>query len=486
MIAPMAELAARLPTRPPPVATRTVLVSVAAATLGALAFGMAVMLNGLDVSVWLAALGGLALVGFTLLAVYRYDTAVVIGLLGMGFVRYQPAPTDAAFAVIMVVAGATGRFRLARVPLIVRWLVGLLLIVNVLSFIDVVELKEAFQFFFITAYLLVFSVWFAGYLDSRARARTVTIIWLAVGVVSAVLAVSALYLPIPFRSLILSEVDGGERAAAFFKDPNVFGPFLVPIAVILLEQQISPRVPRLLKLRPLTFWVLLAILTLGVLFSYSRAAWGNYAIAVGVMLIALSIRRRGAQRAMKALIVLLATGAVAAVTLSATGSISFLEHRAQLQNYDTQRFAAQDFGWNLGWTHPIGIGPGQFRFHYPVESHSTFIRTFSEQGFPGLLLWIAILLVTLVIALNNVRQGRDTYGIGSAALLGAWCGLIFNSAVVDTLHWRHLWLVAALIWASRARAPSVTPREPRAVAIRPPREPSPAPAVPALSGSPPL
>jgi O-antigen ligase len=284
----------------------------------------------------------------------------------------------------------------------------------------------------------------------------VVIIWLGVGIVSTVLAVSALYLPIPFRSLILSEVDGGERAAAFFKDPNVFGPFLVPIAVILLEQQITRRVPRLLNLRGTTCWLLLATLTLGVLFSYSRAAWGNYAIAVAVMLICSSIRRRGAQRAMKAIIALLATGAVAAVVLSATGSISFLQHRAQLQNYDTQRFAAQDFGWNLGWTHPTGIGPGQFHYYFPVESHSTFIRTFSEQGFPGLLLWIAILLVTLVIALRNVRDGRDTFGIGSSALLGAWCGLIFNSTVVDTLHWRHLWLVAALIWASTLRGSTDT------------------------------
>jgi O-antigen ligase len=452
----MTEIAARWPYPAPTVARRTALLSLAAMALGALAFGMAVMLNGLEVSLWVAAAGGLVLVGFTLLAIRSYDKAVVIGLLGMGFVRYQPAPTDAAFAVIMVVAGATGRFRLARVPLVVRWLVGLLLIVNVLSFIDVVEVKEAFQFFFITAYLLVFSVWFAGYLSSRARARAVVIIWLGVGIVSTVLAVSALYLPIPFRSLILSEVDGGERAAAFFKDPNVFGPFLVPIAVILLEQQITRRVPRLLNLRGTTCWLLLATLTLGVLFSYSRAAWGNYAIAVAVMLICSSIRRRGAQRAMKAIIALLATGAVAAVVLSATGSISFLQHRAQLQNYDTQRFAAQDFGWNLGWTHPTGIGPGQFHYYFPVESHSTFIRTFSEQGFPGLLLWIAILLVTLVIALRNVRDGRDTFGIGSSALLGAWCGLIFNSTVVDTLHWRHLWLVAALIWASTLRGSTDT------------------------------
>jgi hypothetical protein len=29
--------------------------------------------------------------------------------------------------------------------------------------------------------------------------------------------------------------------------------------------------------------------------------------------------------------------------------------------------------------------------------------------------------------------------------------VIFNSVVVDTLHWRHLWVLVALIWAGAAR-----------------------------------
>ena len=36
-------------------------------------------------------------------------------------------------------------------------------------------------------------------------------------------------------------------------------------------------------------------------------------------------------------------------------------------------------------------------------------------------------------------------------MLGAWCGLLVNSLVIDTLHWRHLWIVAALIWAGSMR-----------------------------------
>ncbi|MFI4993905.1 MAG: O-antigen ligase family protein [Solirubrobacterales bacterium] len=425
--------------------------SASALSLGLLGLGFVDALNGTSVSFGLPLAGGLALTAFLLLTIRHYETAIAIGLLLMGVVRFEPAPPDMCFAVIMAVAAMTGRFKLNRVPLLVRWIVGLLLIINVLSMMDVVVTSEALRFFFITAYLAMFSLWLTGFVDSPHRARLVVITWLVIAVLSAIISVAALNLPVPGRSLILGAEDGGDRAYGFFKDPNVFGPFLIPIAIILLEQRVAPRLPKLVRMRGFTSWLALLVLLLGILFSYSRAAWGNFAIALIVMLVASSLRKKGARRALRAMAVLLITAGMAAVVLSASGSVDFLEQRAKLQNYDTQRFEAQHYGWELGWTHPVGIGPGQFHFHYPVESHSTFVRVFSEQGPLGLLLWVALLLVTLVLALRNVVVGRDTHGIGSAALLGAWCGLIFNSVVVDTLHWRHLWVVAALIWASTAR-----------------------------------
>jgi hypothetical protein len=39
-------------------------------------------------------------------------------------------------------------------------------------------------------------------------------------------------------------------------------------------------------------------------------------------------------------------------------------------------------------------------------------------------------------------------------LLAAWVGLLANSVFVDTLHWRHLWILAGLIWAG-----SLIPRD---------------------------
>jgi MFS family permease len=41
-------------------------------------------------------------------------------------------------------------------------------------------------------------------------------------------------------------------------------------------------------------------------------------------------------------------------------------------------------------------------------------------------------------------------GVGTGALLGIWLGLLLNSFFIDSLHWRHLWIMAALIWCSYA------------------------------------
>jgi O-antigen ligase len=447
----MTQLVAAISGPRPEALSRTLRAGAGALVLCLVALGLVNAIDTTTVSGPLALVGGIGLIAFLMLTIRHYDTAIAVGLVLMGIVRFEPAPPDIVFAIIMCVAAVTGRFRLQRVPGLLRWLVALLLGVNLASMIDVVSTSAALRFLFITVYLALFALWLTAFVDSPKHARLVVVTWLFIAVLSAVVASLALHVHIPGRQLINGSVDNGQRASGLFKDPNVFGPFLIPIALILLEQHIRPQAPRLLRLRALSTWLCLLALTLGVLFSYSRAAWANYAIALVVMLAVSSMRRRGSRRALRAMAAMLLVGGITLVVLSASGSIHFLQQRAHLQSYDSHRFAAQTLGWNLGWSHPVGVGPGQFEYHSPVASHSTFVRVFAEQGFLGLILWIALLLATLVLALRNAGLGRDTYGIGSAALLGAWCGLIFNSTVVDTLHWRHLWVVVALIWAGAAR-----------------------------------
>jgi O-antigen ligase len=195
---------------------------------------------------------------------------------------------------------------------------------------------------------------------------------------------------------------------------------------------------------------LLSVVTIGVVFSFSRAAWLNLAVGALVLLAVLALRRGGGERAMT----LLAVGLIAAVALfgalQATSSLEFLEERASLQAYDTERFDAQRSGLELAAAHPLGIGPGQFERASEISAHSTYVRALAEEGVLGMLVVLGLMLLTLGFAARNVTIGVDTYGIGSAALLAAWCGLLANSFFVDTLHWRHLWFVAALVWAGTA------------------------------------
>jgi O-antigen ligase len=272
--------------------------------------------------------------------------------------------------------------------------------------------------------------------------------------VFALLSTVALFASFPGGDTLLSS--DGLRAQALFQDPNVYGPFLIPAALIVLEELINPR---LLRLRAAFKGIVFVVLMLGILFSYSRAAWASTVLGVIALLVVLSMRRGGSRRAFLALIAITVVAMVTVTVISATGSLGFLQERATLQSYDSERFLAQRTGLELAFQKPVGIGPGQFETISIVATgntnelatHSIYVRALAEQGLVGLLTLLVILLGTLFLAARNVIEGRDTYGIGSAALLAIWLGIMVNSAVVDTGHWRHLWLVAALIWAGATR-----------------------------------
>ena len=386
--------------------------------------------------------GGLALLGVLGLALVSYDAAVVLGLLLLGVVRTEPAPADAVLGVAMAVGVATGRFRLAAVPRSVRHLLGVLVALNLLSAIEAVDLGAAARYLAITLYLVLLGVWLAGYVDGRRRTQLAVGAYLIAAVSSALMGVLALFVSFPGSTALSAD---GYRAQALFEDPNVFGPFLVPAAVILLEERLRPS---LFARRPALNSVCLLVLSAGILFSYSRAAWLNLAVAVAVLILLGARGRGGARRTVRVAATGILTAAVAVVLVQATGSAEFLGERAHFQTYDVERFSAQQTGVDLALAHPLGIGPGQFDVLVPVSSHSLYVLVMAEQGFLGLAVLLALVVGTLALAARNALRGLDLHGLGSLSLLAAWCGALVNSLVVDTLHWRHLWLLAALIWAT--------------------------------------
>ena len=436
--------AARLPDRPSEAGrewTSRGLALVLAVPLGlVLAFG----LYRFPPPAALVVAGGAGVLLLLAIAVTNLHAAVALGIGLLGVVLVDPAPADGALCVVMAVALVTGRFRLAAAPRAAVAILTVLAALNVMSSIQVADAGRAAGFFAITLYLAAFGLWLPGYVTSEGRARMIVEAYLFAAVSSALLGMLALAGVIP-GAAVLTE---GGRAKALFQDPNVFGPFLVPAALIVAEELVRPR---LLRLSTVTKALLLAVLVLGVVFSYSRGAWLNLVLALAVMGVVFAARG-GVRQALALMAIGLVGAAVVAGAVVATGSADFLAERARPQTYDTTRFAGQRAGLQPAWEYPFGAGPGQFEAIAGISAHSTYARAVGEQGFPGVLVLVALLGFTLGAAVRNAARGRDTHGIGSAALVAAWCGLLANSAFIDTLHWRHMWILAGLIWAGAMRS----------------------------------
>jgi O-antigen ligase len=334
---------------------------------------------------------------------------------------------------------------LRRAPPLVVYLLGAFLVLNMLAAAWAPSLGTSVFFVAITTYLMAFGLWLTGYVNSSDRARRVMECVTIGATVIAGLTLTALFLPFPGSHVLTYP----SRAKGLFEDPNVFGAFMsIPLALALAELV----EPRLLRWRRPWLFLIVMLSGAAILFSFSRAAWLNALIVVATMITLYTLRRESGRQVVAMVGVGLAAAAVLIPFVVLTGSTSFLLGRAQLQTYDTARFHGQDASFELARTHVFGVGPGQYAQDIGIAAHSTYLRALGEEGVLGFILIVALFLVTLILAWGNVVAGRTTFGISSGLLLGLWVGLIANSIFIDTLHWRHLWLVAGLIWAGSTRS----------------------------------
>jgi O-antigen ligase len=357
----------------------------------------------------------------------------------LAVVRTEPAPVDVVFAVLMLSTAASGRVR-PKVPHLVGIPLALFAVVSVLSAVNALDVTRAIRYEFVTLYLILFAVWLTWVYRDAVATRLAIIAYITVSLASAILAMLALYAGLPGGDALTY---ASSRAVVLFKDPNVYSAFLVPAAAIVLEELGRPR---LLGWRRSYLVATFVVLAAGVVIGFSRAAWLNLAIAATTILVVTAFRRGGMRVAGRAAAGLVVAGVAAFALLAATGSLGFLQERSRLETYDQQRFGAQRSAFGAITDHVLGHGPGQVEGSLDISTHSLYARAAFEHGLPGLLLIVLVVAATLYCAAVLVRRDADVHGIGSAALLGIWLGLIANSIFIDTIHWRHLYVVAALIW----------------------------------------
>ncbi len=359
----------------------------------------------------------------------------------------EPSPHDALMMVLLFICvGARVPFDRKLAPLVVLltiWLVG-----GCLSLIQVGDQQQTVQYVATSFYLALAAIMFAClFCDGNLVRLTI----LRRGyILAALIATAAGYIGffhlLPGSDIFLAY----DRVSATFKDPNVYGPFLIfPLLLLLIG--LMTRGVRLSSV------VVIALLSGGLFLSFSRGAWAHFAISAAVAVALLLVTTPDPR--LRARFLLFSIVAVAGVLLLVIAMMSidsvhdmFLERAKAIQPYDVGpggRFWEQRQAFGVILDHPNGLGPFTFSREFGTQQHDVYMQGFLVYGWLGGAAYLTMVVVTLAIGLGAVRVPTPWQNYLIAAY-AAFVGEVSEGLIVDTDHWRHFFLLLGLIWGLTA------------------------------------
>ena len=179
----------------------------------------------------------------------------------------EPSPYEIASLTAIVIFAVGGlSVHVALLPFAI-----LLILINIgytASANALLDQKNVLIWIVTSWYLAVTAMFFAAMLGTNTQARLAALMrgCMIAGVIAAAAGVAAYFRLIPGSAELLLY----DRARGTFKDPNVFGAFLVLPALLALQMVIAGRFARAAR-----GMLLLALFTVAILLSFSRAAWGQ-------------------------------------------------------------------------------------------------------------------------------------------------------------------------------------------------------------------
>lgn len=232
----------------------------------------------------------------------------------------------------------------------------------------------------------------------------------------------------------------GERFGFIFDDPNVYGAFLVPASLFFLW--------RALAKNPRTGYRMANVFAISVVYSailltLSRGVWIQLIVASSALVALLFFARqldKTSYKLMGAGILTVIVGGLFIGTSIQQLVINKLAEadEVRLENFSYAIEAISDFS-----THQflVGYGNGSYEQFSPhqFEAHNTYLRLLFENGIFGFILFL--FLIAGVFYKNREQFLRPD----TAILLCSLLGILTHSLVIDTLHWRHLWLIVGLL-----------------------------------------
>lgn len=409
--------------------------------------------------------------------------------ISLGFlVRWEPAPCDVITAIALVTGVSFLKEGWGRLPRLLVVLIAFIL-ANTAGLLGSLSFSPGLRFFSITFYLVLFWVFINGLGSAR---ETFGELARRAYMFAAVVAAGLIW--VAFLGLAF---DNPERVAwatrflrptGFFKDPNAAGSFLVAPLISLSCSLLSS---------PSTmgsgsyYSYLLYLFLLGALFhTASRSAvlaWGLGYITVLGLVRGKLLHKLQHLCITAGFLVLVAPFLYFGNSLTLTLGERVLPHMAYvgsfidrvggytaarpsaggghiagrlpvgqpslLFEYDTGgRLYAWRAALRMWESRPVfGVGPGNFEVLSPQierslgarvitpSAHNIYLRILAENGAIGMVAFIAALVVTLVSALR-IRSARE-----DPWLVASFLALLLNGMFIDSLHFRHFWLIWALL-----------------------------------------
>ena len=373
-----------------------------------------------------------------------------------GIVFSEPALCDALMVGAIVLLPVVGleRFTSGIAFYLLLW--TFIVVGGFLAVTQAGEVEGPIKHMSVTLYLALSSAVLAAFvLDAPAvNIRLIMSAYMVAALVAATAGLIGYFSLVPGAHDLFAPEFG--RVRGTFKDANVLGAFLVPPLLYVLNSVVRAGVLR-------AGFGLLAtpILLLASLLAFSRGAWINLAVAL-VVYAYLAFASAASHRQRLQLIIYVAVGAfvafgIFAVALSIPSVAELMNMRASLeQPYDVGsegRFGRQLKAFGLLLSHPLGLGALEFaRAYHQEDAHEVYLSMYLNAGWIGGTLYLAVVSLTLGLGFRQVLRDRGGDGV-STVLIAAFVAMALEGVVIDTDHWRHFYLIMAMIWGM-ALAPS--------------------------------
>ena len=375
-----------------------------------------------------------------------FASFVFFGMLSL----IEPSPYD-FLALLAIPIWAIGGFSLHRalVPILLLWFV--FEAAGFLSLMPYWDEHDAQLYQLQSLYLFVTTVFFTIFFSERTvdRATLCLKAFTAGAVVSAIIGFIG-YMNIGGFGPALTTYEG--RVSGTFKDPNVFGSYLVLSAAYLLQLLLLGTTRR-----TLITVVSLMLVLLGVFVSFSRGSWG--ALAGALLLTTISGFLTAETTQLRARIVRM-TGVAAILGVMALGGMlsvpsvrAFFFQRAEVsQDYDegyTGRFGNQIRSLPMLVERPEGFGPLRFRLIFGLEPHNSYIGGFANDGWIGGFTWIGIVLTSWFVGFRMMFK-PSPYRRLAQVYVPTMFVLLVQGFQIDVDHWRQLFLCFGAVWGMEA------------------------------------